>query len=595
MNLEFFIRMRDLVSGGLVKMAQTAKKTSDQVKGANGMLSQSYDQIKQKVLDLESAISKSTSVKHIREARRELEQLQRMQTKHPAHMGGGSWVGNGIRQALPMMGLAGALALGGSMLSSGLDQQARQVSFEVMAGKEGGTRLNNDLTAFAQDSIYGNEVYQNAQTMLGFGIADKDVMNNMKMLGDIAMGDANKLGSLTLAFSQVKAAGKLTGQDLLQFVNTGFNPLQVIAEKTGMKMGDLKEAVSDGAISFEMVEAAFKSATGEGGRFHDMTNKIAQTDYGKLQAFMGQLSGLGMKIGGILAPALGLALSILDPLIDLVSSSITFLQQHADMLGLVAVVLGTAAAAYAIFTIAVSAGSVATMGAAAATALWEAAQWGLNLAMNMNPIGLVIGLIAGLVAGVVYAWNKFEGFRMAIWGLWGAFKQVFENIGGFFKKIFEPIFKAIDAFKAGDYTEAGKQVALMAYNLSPIGLAKNSAEYALDGGFTKGVQEAFTKETLDRATGKGSSVAVAEAATPAAAGANAAFADLSKYKSAGKDAEDSVRGATSGGPRTININGVKFAENIILNAGTMKEGVDEILDDMETKFLRILNSGAAVG
>lgn len=41
----------------------------------------------------------------------------------------------------------------------------------------------------------------------------------MKMLGNVAMGDKEKLSSLTLAFSQISAAGKLQGQDLLQLIN----------------------------------------------------------------------------------------------------------------------------------------------------------------------------------------------------------------------------------------------------------------------------------------------------------------------------------------------------------------------------------------
>lgn len=57
-------------------------------------------------------------------------------------------------------------------------------------------------------------------------------MGNMKMLGDIAMGNKDRLASLSLSFSQVKATGFLMGQDLLQMVNVGFNPLEAISRKT---------------------------------------------------------------------------------------------------------------------------------------------------------------------------------------------------------------------------------------------------------------------------------------------------------------------------------------------------------------------------
>lgn len=98
-------------------------------------------------------------------------------------------------------------------------------------------------------------------------------MPNIKALGDIAMGDRNKLNSLTLAFSQMTASGRLMGQDLLQMINAGFNPLSEISRKTGKSIGVLKEEMEKGKISAEMVTQAFYSATQAGGQFHGMTER----------------------------------------------------------------------------------------------------------------------------------------------------------------------------------------------------------------------------------------------------------------------------------------------------------------------------------
>ena len=81
------------------------------------------------------------------------------------------------------------------------------------------------------------------------------------------MGNAQRFQALSLAFAQVSAAGKLTGQDLLQMVNAGFNPLQEMSKKTGKSISELKDLMADGAISTKMVEDAMASATGAGGRF----------------------------------------------------------------------------------------------------------------------------------------------------------------------------------------------------------------------------------------------------------------------------------------------------------------------------------------
>lgn len=118
------------------------------------------------------------------------------------------------------------------------------------------------------------------------------------MLGDIALGNGDRLQSLSLAFAQVTATGKLTGQDLLQMVNAGFNPLEAIAKKTGKSMIELKDAMSKGQISVKDVEEAMKSATSEGGRFFEGMDKASKT-------FSGVMSTLRDNIGITLASFAG--------------------------------------------------------------------------------------------------------------------------------------------------------------------------------------------------------------------------------------------------------------------------------------------------
>lgn len=581
-TLTFFLKMKDMMSGSLVKMGQTAKSTFDKVatysanvKKKNDILGSSYDSLRNQIRAVENTISKSTSISQIKAARKELDLLQRQASKHAGNSSrsrGGGMLSGAMGGLLPMMGVAGALALGGNMLNAGMQAQARQASFEVIAGKQAGSSLNKDLTKYAQDSIYGNEVHSNAQTMLGFGISDKDVMKNTKMLGDIAMGDANKLQSLTLAFSQVSAAGKLTGQDLLQFINAGFNPLQQMAKDTGKSLSQLKEEVSAGAISFQDVEQAFTNATSAGGMFYGMTDKIAQTDFGKWEAFKGSLDGLMAKIGGGLAPILGsLITNVLEPFVDIISVSIDFIEQYSEWF----VILGAGILAYQGYV----------WLAAAATKGVTAAQWLWNAAMTANPIGLVVAGIAALVVGIMLAWNKFEGFRKVVYGLGDAFKQVFTNIGQFFKQIFSPIFDAINAFKEGRYADAGKAVLKLGYNISPVGFAQQAYKFAADGGFTKGVKDAYNTGSLK---GIRSKVATTDVATGGGSGASAGA------NGSGAGASEAVRGVVSGGPRVININGVKLIETLHMSVGTMDEGMDQLEEKLQNLLLRILNSAAAV-
>jgi tape measure domain-containing protein len=102
------------------------------------------------------------------------------------------------------------------------------------------------------------------------------------MLSDVTGGNNERFKMMSLAFSQTSAAGRLMGQDLLQMINAGFNPLQQISKITGESMLTLKKRMEDGGISAEEVRRAFEAATAEGGMFHGMTERLADTMGGRL-------------------------------------------------------------------------------------------------------------------------------------------------------------------------------------------------------------------------------------------------------------------------------------------------------------------------
>ena len=130
-----------------------------------------------------------------------------------------------------------------------------ETSFRILVGdKAKADALLASIRKFAVETPMQMKVLaEAAQTMMGFGIATEDVMENLKALGNISMGDSQKFQSLALAFSQMSATGKLMGQDFLQMVNAGFNPLDQMAKTTGKSMAELKKEMSEGAISADMV------------------------------------------------------------------------------------------------------------------------------------------------------------------------------------------------------------------------------------------------------------------------------------------------------------------------------------------------------
>ena len=185
-----------------------------------------------------------------------------------------------------------------------------ETSFRILVGdKAQADALFASIRKFAVETqMQLKDLAGAAQTMMGFGIATEDVMANLEALGNVSMGDSQKFQSLALAFSQMSATGKLMGQDLLQMINAGFNPLDQMAKTTGKSIAELKEEMSQGAISADMVRQAFIDATSEGGKFNGMLEAQSKTLAGAYSNLEGavddMLNEIGQKSEGAFATAI---------------------------------------------------------------------------------------------------------------------------------------------------------------------------------------------------------------------------------------------------------------------------------------------------
>lgn len=248
----------------------------------------------------------------------------------------GTQVGNVNRNISTMGSLAsmaarwiGPAALGAALSFSTLkasslarEFEQTNIAFEVMLGSASeATKMVGELTEVAAKTPFTRrDLMQGAKLLLNFGVASEKILPSLKMLGDISGGNSERFYHLNLAFAQVSAAGRLMGQDLLQMVNAGFNPLQTISQKTGISMGVLKKKMEQGAISFKMVEAAFKMATEEGGKFFGMMDRQSATFEGRLSTLRDNIEiyagGIGKNINDFLSPILDTAIQKLEVIID---------------------------------------------------------------------------------------------------------------------------------------------------------------------------------------------------------------------------------------------------------------------------------------
>jgi tape measure domain-containing protein len=528
--------------------------------------------------------------------------------------------GGSLLSAVSSLALGfGLLTTASSLFFKGVEYGQTKVKFEVLLGSvEKGTAMLKELNEYANVTPFSNGgIIKASETMLGFGIAQEKIMGNMKMLGDVAMGNETKLGSLSLVYSQIMATGRLMGQDLLQLINQGFNPLQIISENTGISMGELKKQMEKGAISAGMVEEAFKLATSEGGRYYEMTEKMAETAGGRWSTFMGTLahtvSIVGEKFANWISPLFVIGTAVVENIIPFakgVRDIMTAVSQSTPLLitlGTVVTALGVnyliANAGMIAFTIQFYAYSAATWLATAATGALTAAQTALNFVMSLNPISLVILGIGALVAIIAVLWNKVDWLRGGIMGIWEVMKGFGTAIKDYVITRFQELIsgisgaaKAIWAFMKGDFKDAfeyGKKAAgdLFGAN-SKHKLLKDGLEAAKS--FNQGYNNALKVDTPKREAEK-AGVTTTTPENYMVKKPSSVFADLLKNQTEEKKKKakslkpDSI---VSGGSKQTNITVTiqKLQDDTKIYVSSAEKGINEMGDKIQEMILRAVNS-----
>lgn len=302
---------------------------------------------------------------------------------------------NGIaiswKKALAVIGGAGVLkALGSEMIRVRGEFQSMQTAIETMVGKDMAGQLIPQIKELAKISpLTMSDMVGAEKMMLGFNIQAEDTIKYLKAISDISMGESSKFNSLTLAFSQMSAAGKLMGQDLNQMINAGFNPLQIISEKTGKSIATLKDEMSKGAVSAEMVQQAFIDATSAGGKFYNMSENASKTINGQLSMMQDALDSVFNELGTK-------SESVIMDGIQMTTSLIQNYETVGKILAGLVVTYGTYRTAVMLVTAAESKHTLVEIGLTNARLLARKAQLALNAAMLTNPYVLLATAVVGL-------------------------------------------------------------------------------------------------------------------------------------------------------------------------------------------------------
>jgi hypothetical protein len=492
-----------------------------------------------------------------------------------------------------------------SVVKSGLDYNAQMESyltnFKVMLGDEqlAAEKLEEIRRMAASTPFSLSDLTEGTQTLLQFGVAADDTTGVLKRLGDISLGNADKLQTLVRAYGKMSSAQKVTLENVNMMIDAGFNPLNQICDATGESMSALYKRISDGKVSFNELEAAVAAATSEGGQFYNGMLEASQTFNGRLStlkdnvaALTGELtSGLFSALGDILVKANELVVSITEDDSKMAALKETIGVLTAAVVAVTAAVLSykaTVAATTAITalcTAATTAKAAADKAAGAGAKGLAVAQAALNAVLSANPIGLVVAALAALAAGLVTAYHTSETFRNIVNGAFQAVANIAQSTIGAAIGWLDKLSYKLNSFLGKDgYT------GFDGYDDYKASKTPAKTNTTTDADRQRRQQLHDSRVAQAQADRAGSSSGTSDAASAASAAASAAQKAASSTKQASaeivKSISDTTTAVRDGVTKTTETvtetlsNGTTQQKQVITS--TSRQMVDGVLKDIKT-------------
>jgi len=332
------------------------------------------------------------------------------------------------------------IAAGGGAVKAAADIERMETSIAILTGSaEKAGDLMKDLQKFSANTPFQlSGIAETTKQLLAFGFSIDETKDALQFMGDISSATGSNLSDLTLILGQAKAIGKVFTQDLRQLANRGIPIFDILKEKLGVTGETLQKMVSDGKISFDILQDALKSTTMEGGLFADGMSKQANTLTGIWSTMKDNISLALGELGQDIVEVFDLK-EVAKNLIGRIQQMVKWWNSLEDGVkrNIIRFSLFVAAVGPALLVIGKLVGLsalVATGIKSIGTALIFASK---GMMFLLSPVGLTVAALTGLALLAADVYNNWDAFK-------GRFQNIWISIKNFVLKAIDGILSSLD-------------------------------------------------------------------------------------------------------------------------------------------------------
>jgi tape measure domain-containing protein len=289
------------------------------------------------------------------------------------------------------------------------EAETARVGFEVLLGSASKARETlADLEQFAASTPFELAGLRDAsKTLIAFGTEQREVISDLRMLGDVSALSGKNLGELASLYGKARINQRLFADDVTRFAETGIPIIAELEEKFGVTGAALRKMVEQGGASFQDLENALQRATSEGGKFFNGMAKQSKTLSGVYSTLKDNAKAVLRGLGEELVDALdlkGRASSLIEfvsslraPIVELVRGIRQFVAEHPRLFRL-------------------AGGFLAILVAAKTATLIIGGMKALLMALSFNPVILGLTAVATLFVELFGTGDSFLAKMQDIFG-----------------------------------------------------------------------------------------------------------------------------------------------------------------------------------